>query len=129
MFSSAKFDSRPELVFARVLERDAKHGTVKNWLRPAALQFNITYNHGRHYQPDFVVETADKCYLVEIKGEDKLNDPDVIAKKGRAIQYCKTASTWCEANGYKGWRYLFIPSAQVTESSTFENLVRQFETL
>lgn len=129
VFSSAKFDSRPELIFARVLERDAKHGTVKNWLRPAALQFNITYNRGRHYQPDFVVETADKYYLVEIKGEDKLNDPDVIAKKGRAIQYCKTASAWCKANGYKEWRYLFIPSAQVTESSTFDNLVKQFETL
>ena len=126
VFDCAKFDSRPELVFARVLERDARPGTVKNWLRPAALQFNITYNHGRHYQPDFVVETADRYYLVEIKGEDKLNDPDVLAKKSRAVQYCKTASNWCKANGYKEWRYLFIPSAQVTESSTFENLMKQY---
>lgn len=124
VFSAAKFDSRPELVLARVLETDTD---VQNWLRPAPQEFNITYNHGHNYEPDFVVETDDTIYLVEVKGEDKLSDPDVIAKKKRGIQYCKVASRWGKANGYKQWRYLFIPSKQVMPNSSFMQLAKRFE--
>lgn len=124
VFDSTKFDSHPELLLARVLESDTD---VLNWLRPAPQEFNITYNHGRSYEPDFVVETKDLIYLVEVKGEDKLNDPDVIAKKKRGIQYCEVASRWGKANGYKEWRYLFIPSKQVMPNSSFMMLARQFE--
>ncbi len=124
VFSAAKFDSRPELVLARVLETDTD---VQNWLRPAPQEFNITYNHGHNYEPDFVVETDDTIYLVEVKGEDKLSDPDVIAKKKRGIQYCEVASRWGKANGYKQWRYLFIPSKQVMPNSSFMQLAKRFE--
>lgn len=126
VFSAAKFDSHPELLLARVLETDAD---VLNWLRPAPQEFNITYNHGHNYEPDFVVETEGVIYLVEVKGEDKLNDPDVLAKKKRGIQYCEVASRWGKANGYKEWRYLFIPSKQVMPNSSFMQLARQFHTL
>ena len=125
VFSAAKFDSHPELLLARVLETDAD---VLNWLRPAPQEFNITYNHGHNYEPDFVVETEGVIYLVEVKGEDKLNDPDVIAKKKRGIQYCEVASRWGKANGYKEWKYLFIPSKQVMPNSSFMQLARQFDT-
>lgn len=77
VFSSAKFDSYPELVLARVLENDR---SVINWLRPAQNEFNITYNRGQHYIPDFVVETEIAFFIVEVKGEDKINHPNVIAK-------------------------------------------------
>ena len=90
VFDSAKFDSQPELQFARVLESDTD---VLNWLRPAPQEFNITYNHGHSYEPDFVVETENMIYLIEIKGEDKLNDPDVIAKKKRDIQISGTVKS------------------------------------
>ena len=122
VFPVAKFDSLPELTFARVLERDAKAGKVTNWLRPADQEFNISYNHGRHYRPDFVVETSEFCYLVEIKGSHMLNDPDVIAKKERAVRYCEVASAWCRENGYREWRHLFIPDNQISEGSTFAQL-------
>ena len=90
VFSEAKFDSKDgELTLARVLETDPD---VINWLRPHPHEFNITYNHGHNYEPDFVVETEDVIYLVEVKGEDKLKDTDVIAKKERGIQYCAVAS-------------------------------------
>lgn len=82
VFNSVKFDSEPELILARVLESDAD---VQNWLCPAPQKFNITYNHGHSYEPDLVVETDTMIYLVEVKGEDKLNAPDVIAKKNRAV--------------------------------------------
>lgn len=124
VFDRAKFDSHPELLLARVLEYDSH---VQNWLRPAPQEFNITYNHGHFYEPDFVVETESVIYLVEVKGEDKLNDTDVIAKKKRGIQYCEVATRWGKANGYKEWRYLFIPSKQVMPNSSFMQLVQRFE--
>jgi possible type III restriction protein res subunit len=124
VFSTAKFDSMPELLLGRTLETDTD---VVNWLRPASTEFNITYNRNRKYEPDFVVETTTYIYLVEVKGEDKLNDPDVVAKKKRAVQYCKTVSNWSKANGYKEWKHLFIPSQQIQANSSFNNLATRFE--
>ena len=126
VFSCAKFDSVPELIFARVLETD---NDVQNWLRPAPHEFNITYNGGHNYEPDFVVETEEVIYLVEVKGEDKLNDLDVIAKKNRSIKYCEVATHWSKANGHKEWRYLFIPSKQIKSNSSFMKLAKRFEVI
>jgi type III restriction enzyme len=127
VFSEAQFDSKDgELMLARVLETDPD---VLNWLRPHPQEFNITYNRNRRYEPDFVVETADIIYLVEVKGEDKLKDPDVIAKKERGVQYCAVASRWGKANGYKEWRYLFIPAGQIKASSSFGVLAERFKEL
>lgn len=55
-----------------------------------------------------------------------MNAPDVIAKKKRGIQYCEVASRWGKANGYKQWRYLFIPSKQVMPNSSFMQLAKRF---
>lgn len=123
VFEEAKFDSEPELLLARVLEQD---NDVKNWLRPASSQFNITYNHGHRYEPDFVVEAEDAIYLVEVKGEDRMEDADVIAKKERAIRYCKAVSEWGKANGYKQWKYLFIPAGEIHGNSSFGQLAKRF---
>lgn len=127
VFSQAKFDSRPELEFARILEKDANGNGVVNWLRPAPTQFNITYNGGKRYEPDFVVETDDTCYLVEVKDRRMINDPDVIAKRVRSIQYCKAASIWAIPNGYKPWKHVFIPDNEIDENKTFKQLAIQYE--
>lgn len=125
VFAEAKFDSKEgELTLARVLDRDED---VLKWLRPAPNEFNITYNRGKRYEPDFVVETADCCYLIEVKAEKDMDDPDVIAKKKRGIQYCEVATRWCKANGYKPWKYLFIPSKQVLANSSFTKLAERFQ--
>ena len=125
VYPEAKFDSdESELTLARLLDRD---DDVLKWLRPAPNEFNITYNRGKRYEPDFVVETADCCYLVEVKGENKLTDPDVLDKKKRGIQYCDVSTRWCKANGYKPWRYLFIPSKQVLPNSSFAQLAKRFQ--
>ena len=124
VFSEVKLDSEEgELSFARIVERDED---VLNWLRPSPKEFNITYNHGQNYEPDFVVETDDTIYLVEVKAEKDLNNPDVIAKKKRGILYCETVTHWSEANGYKPWRYLFIPANQIFPNSTFKMIVKKF---
>lgn len=93
----------------------------------SCLLHEIFYNRNQRYEPDFVVETEDIIYLVEVKGEDRLYDPDVLAKNERAIQYCKISTEWSKANGYKKWRYLFVPSEQINMSSSFMNLANRFE--
>lgn len=119
-----KFDSAPEKRFAIVCENDPE---VLKWLRPAPKQFNLYYEGNRRYEPDFVVETKDTMYLVEIKGEDRINDEDNLQKKARAIRYCQAANIYCEAYGLKYWKYLYILSKQVQASSSFNMLVQRFE--
>ena len=123
VFADAKFDSRPELLLARLLEREAD---VKKWLRPAPAEFELYYK-GRHtYEPDFVAQTDDCNYLIEVKGEDRINDEDVIAKKQRAITYCSLATKWSQAHGYMPWKHLFIPSQAISIISSFTYLSNNF---
>lgn len=56
------------------------------------MDFNITYNNAKNYELDFVIETENIIYLVEIKCDDKLNDIDVLIKKQKSIEYCKLVS-------------------------------------
>lgn len=121
VFTQAKFDSEPEHILARVLEGD---GDVLNWLRPASKEFDIQYGGGKNYEPDFVVETEDCIYLTEVKGDDKLQDDDVLLKKERALTYCEKATEWGRKKGYKEWKYLFIPSSKINLGVTFSNLVK-----
>ena len=123
VFEEARFDSGPELQLARNMETDQD---VLNWLRPASKEFNITYNRGQHYHPDFVVETDEIIFLTEVKKESAMKDVDVLAKKERGIQYCEAASRWGRANGYKEWRYLFIPDNQIYRNTTFMQLVARY---
>jgi type III restriction enzyme len=118
-----KFDSDPERIFAIVCESSPE---VIQWLRPAAKQFNITYNRGIQYRPDFVVETPESYYLVEVKRRDEMEKPDVLAKKDRAIKYCEVASLYNLAHGYKPFVYLFIPHDEITTSSSFNYLMGRF---
>lgn len=124
VFATAKFDSTDEHKFARLLETETDF--VKNWLRPNKQEFNLIYNRTHHYEPDFVVETEDCIYLVEVKGDDKLNDADVIAKKERAVKYCKVATNYNQANNGKPWKYVFIPSSTLNAATTVEMLFRTY---
>lgn len=122
--SPFKFDSNPERLFAIVCENSPE---VIQWLRPASKQFNITYNRGKQYRPDFVVETEDHYYLVEVKRKDEMESPDVIAKKDRAINYCKVASDYNLANNRKPFTYLFIPHDEINQSTSFNRLKDRFQ--
>ena len=117
-------DSAPEKRFATVCEQSAE---VLKWLRPAPKQFSLYYGNSQRYEPDFVVETETTMYLVEIKGEDKLNEENNLLKKQRAVKYCSVASVYCNAHNLKEWRYLYIPSQQVQTNSSFAMLAQRFE--
>lgn len=118
-----KFDSNSERLFALACDNSPE---VLRWLRPAPSQFNITYNRGHRYEPDFVVETEDMYYLVEVKARNMMDDPEVLAKKDRAIKYCKVASEYNLANGHKAFKYLFIPHDEISAASSFNNLKTRF---
>jgi type III restriction enzyme len=121
-----KFDSKVEKDLAFVLENDT---AVLKWLRPAPKQFRIYWaNNSRQYQPDFIVELEDVIYMIETKAANELNSEEVLDKKKAALQYCKYASEFTRKINGKTWKYVLIPHDEVNITSSFQNLVHQFQT-
>ena len=119
-----KFDSKSEKDFSIILEQD---DNVIKWLRPAPNQFKIYWQHNsRQYRPDFVVETSNCIYMVEIKKEGDMNDSEVQEKARAAVEYCKYASEYNFENGGKLWKYVLIPHNAVQLNMSFEYLAEQF---
>ena len=119
-----KFDSIPEKKFAEILE---KPNEVIKWLRPATKQFNIWYNNNSdRYEPDFVAETNDIIYLIEIKAENAMEDKEVEKKSAAAIKYCKTASEINKPRNEKTWKYAIIPHDKTDANMTFMRLVTEY---
>ena len=116
-----KFDSNPERIFAIVLEQDDE---VLKWLRPAAKQFDIFYSlSGARYEPDFVVETAEKIFMVEVKNRKNLKDDDVQAKATAGKKYCESAMNWNVSNGGKAWKYILLADDDIKLNSSFKHLL------
>ena len=112
-----KFDSSTELDFANLLENDDK---VLRWLRPVPNQFKIYWGNGAHlYEPDFVVETADKIYMIETKAEKDINDDDVQEKKKAAMEYCSIVSKETS----KPWQYVLIPHSAISRTMQFNYVI------
>jgi len=119
-----KFDSIPEKRFSEIIENS---DDVIKWLRPASKQFNIWYNNNSdRYVPDFVAETADIIYLIEIKAENELDDKIVKMKEEAAINYCKNATEINKARKEKAWKYAIIPHDKTYTNMTFKKLVTEF---
>ncbi|HAH58965.1 MAG TPA: hypothetical protein DCL86_12525 [Bacteroidales bacterium] len=121
-----KFDSVPEKRFSEIIE-NAKPEEVERWLRPASKQFNIWYNNNsERYVPDFVVETADTIYLIEIKAENEMEDRTVQLKAEAAINYCQTASEINAARNEKPWKYALSPHDKTDTNMDFMRLVTEY---
>lgn len=118
------FDSSSELTFSNILEHDP---LVEKWLRPAPNQFNIYWHHQtKKYQPDFVVETSDKIYMVEVKAANEVEDHDVLEKAKAAKTFCEKVSAYMTQNDKKTWHYLLIPHDEVGQSNTFGYLRERY---
>jgi type III restriction enzyme len=119
-----KFDSIPEKRFSEIIENS---DYVIKWLRPASKQFNIWYNNNSdRYIPDFVAETSDTIYLIEIKAENELEDKVVKLKEQAAINYCTNASEINKERKEKVWKYVLIPHHKTDSNMTFLKLVTEF---
>ena len=121
LYSPQKFDSDPERRFAVVIENDE---TVLKWVRPSREDLHIDYRSAQDgsYQPDFVVETADRMYLCEPKRANEMADETVLAKARAAATWCKHATDHCD----KPWTYLLIPHDQIDETKTLAGLAASY---
>ncbi len=122
-----KFDSvEGELSLAKVLEDDA---SVLKWMKPASGKFKIEYQSGNWYEPDFVVETADACLLIEPKRKDELGTTEVQAKQRAAQRWCQYANEHALQVGGKPWHYLLIPHNEILPNTSVSGLVARFKRL
>ncbi len=118
-----KFDSKTEKDFAIMLEDD---GEALRWMRPAPNQFYIYYQqNSRQYRPDFVVEMADRIYLVETKRADETEAANVVEKAHAAREYCRWATIYNQQNGGKPWEYVIVPHNEVQFSATVGRVLNQ----
>lgn len=122
-FSIVRFDSEPELVLARVLEKDE---IVTKWVKPSRGAFQIFYHKDVAYEPDFVVETKEQMFLLEIKRRCDLDDPVVQQKAEAAVLWCSLATEHAQKNHGKPWSYLLIPHDVVDITMTLEGLASRF---
>jgi type III restriction enzyme len=124
LYKEQKFQSEAERILAIILEREA----IK-WFKPAKGQFQLYYKwHGNYseYQPDFVAETADIIYMLEPKAQNETINPEVLAKKDVAIQWCKNASDHMLTHGGKPWQYVLIPHDAIAQNMTIKGLGDRF---
>lgn len=119
VYSHQKFDSDRERRLAVLLEDDA---TVRAWMKPARGLFTIRYRSDAEYEPDFVVETDARKYLIEVKRKDDLDDKTVLAKQESAIEWCATATAYELKHGGKAWRYLLVPHDAIQANGTVQGL-------
>lgn len=61
------------------------------------------------YHPDFIVATADKIYLIETKGDDKVGDANVRQKQTSTIEWIKKINTLKpEDRMNRTWEYVLV---------------------
>ena len=102
-----------EKAFAEFLDRDAE---VERFLKISETQHSfasIYYIRADGlmsvYHPDFLVATCDKVYLVETKGNDKINDKNVRQKQAATIEWVrKVNSLKPEERMNRYWEYVLL---------------------
>lgn len=118
------FNSSSELTFTNILEYDP---AVEKWLRPAPTQFSIYWHHQtRKYQPDFVVETKNAIYMVEVKAANEVEDQDVTEKARAGRVFCEKVLEYMRRYGKKPWVYMLVPHDEVRGNATFGGLGERF---
>ncbi|MCA3174865.1 MAG: restriction endonuclease subunit R, partial [Burkholderiales bacterium] len=61
------------------------------------------------YHPDFLVKCGDNIYMVETKGQDRVNTPNVKRKKRAAVAWCEKINTLEPAQrGNAEWHYVLL---------------------
>jgi len=120
-YPEVPFDSTPEKDFAYVIDKDT---SVEKWIRPPDSNVPIIYR-GKYYNPDFLVETADCKYMIEVKMSKELFpsiDKDVKDKAVAAIRWCEIASG---IEGAKPWWYKLVPDSVINKTRDFKFIIGQ----
>ncbi len=124
LYPIQKLQSDSERKLSVILEREAL-----KWFRPAKGQFQIFYRWGGdhlEYQPDFVAETVDSLYMLEVKARSDMKDAEVQAKKDAAVKWCQQATEHAQSYSGKPWKYLLVPHDVIAENMTIVGLAAQW---
>lgn len=117
-----KFDSNTERTLAIVLEND---DAVLRWMRPSPKQFNIYYDPAatKRYEPDFIVETEKRIYMVETKAARDVDTEEVRAKAKAAQEYCRAVTEWNADHNGKPWEYDVVSHDDVRLNFSFNGVI------
>ena len=112
------FDSDDERRFAVVLEDDED---VVRFIKPPLNQLGLFYRAGKQYNPDFLVETKNCKYMVEVKAANQVNN-EVVQEKARAgVKWCECASK-VDADG-KEWKYRLVSGEDIIIGNTLKYIL------
>lgn len=107
------FDSDTERQFSIILEEDPD---VIRWIKPPLNQLGLFWKAGQQYNPDFLVETTNEKYMVEVKAQNELNNEEVVSKAREGIRWCTFAST--ADPDHKIWEYRLVSDDNIYPGNT-----------
>ena len=114
-YAENAFDSDDERRFSVILEEDDE---VVRFIKPPLNQLGLFYRAAKQYNPDFLVETNDKKYMIEVKAANQTDNDDVQEKAKAAIKWCECASK-VDAD-CKVWEYRLLPGDKIIIGNTFK---------
>lgn len=109
------FDSDDERRLSVILEEDED---VIRFIKPPLNQLGLFYKAAKQYNPDFLVETKDKKYMIEVKAVNQTDTEEVREKARAAVKWCECASKK-DADG-KAWEYRLIPGDKIVVGNTLK---------
>jgi type III restriction enzyme len=118
------FDSDDERKLAVILEEDFE---VFRWIKPPLNQLGLFYKAGHQYNPDFIVETSDSKYMIEVKSSNMVKDEDVLDKAKSAIKWCDCATS-VDADK-KQWKFKLVAGQNIAIGNNFKYTIGMSENL
>lgn len=109
------FESDDERKLSVILEEDDE---VIRFIKPPHNQLGLFYRAAKQYNPDFLVETKDKKYMIEVKAANQTDSDEVQEKAKAALKWCECASK-VDADG-KSWEYRLIPGDKIVIGNTLK---------
>lgn len=107
------FDSDTERLFSIILEEDPD---VIRWIKPPLNQLGLFWKAGQQYNPDFLVETTTRKFMVEVKALNEVNNEEVVSKAREGIRWCTFATT--ADPDHKTWEYKLISDDNIHPGNT-----------
>lgn len=117
-YAENAFDSDDERRLSVILEEDSD---VIRFIKPPLNQLGLFYKAAKQYNPDFLVETTDKKYMIEVKAANQTDNEDVQEKAKAALKWCECASK-VDADG-KTWEYRLVPGDKIVVGNTFKYVI------
>lgn len=117
-YAENAFDSDDERRLSAILEEDSE---VIRYIKPPLNQLGLFYKAAKQYNPDFLVETTNKKYMIEVKAVNQTDNEEVQEKARAAIKWCECASK-VDADG-KTWEYRLVPGDKIVVGNTFKYVI------